>query len=55
VADGLLGVTTIFAMAAFEAETELVVNNSQLQTNAIEKTDAEIVEVNLVPGKTMTG
>jgi uncharacterized protein YbjT (DUF2867 family) len=31
VADGLLEATTIFAMAAREAETELVVNNSQLQ------------------------
>jgi uncharacterized protein YbjT (DUF2867 family) len=31
VADGLLESTTIFAMAAREAETELVVNNSQLQ------------------------
>ncbi len=32
VADGLLEATTIFAMAAHEAETELVVNNSQLQS-----------------------
>jgi uncharacterized protein YbjT (DUF2867 family) len=32
VADGLLEATTIFAMAAREAETELVVNNSQLQS-----------------------
>ena len=31
VADGLLEATTIFAMAAREAETELVVNNSQIQ------------------------
>lgn len=31
VADGLLEATTIFASAAREAETELVVNNSQLQ------------------------
>jgi uncharacterized protein YbjT (DUF2867 family) len=31
VADGLLEATTIFAKAAREAETELVVNNSQLQ------------------------
>ena len=31
VADGLLEATTIFAMAAREAETGLVVNNSQLQ------------------------
>src|SRR5580658_991183 len=31
VADGLLEATTIFANAAREAETELVVNNSQLQ------------------------
>jgi uncharacterized protein YbjT (DUF2867 family) len=31
VADGLLEATTIFAMAAHEAETELVINNSQLQ------------------------
>jgi uncharacterized protein YbjT (DUF2867 family) len=31
VADGLLEATTIFAMAAREAEIELVVNNSQLQ------------------------
>jgi uncharacterized protein YbjT (DUF2867 family) len=31
VADGLLEATTIFAMAAREAETELVINNSQLQ------------------------
>jgi uncharacterized protein YbjT (DUF2867 family) len=31
VTDGLLESTTIFAMAAREAETELVVNNSQLQ------------------------
>ena len=31
VADGLLEATTIFAMAAREAATELVVNNSQLQ------------------------
>ena len=31
VADGLLEATTIFAMAAREAETDLVVNNSQLQ------------------------
>ncbi len=31
VADGLLEATTIFAMAAREAQTELVVNNSQLQ------------------------
>jgi uncharacterized protein YbjT (DUF2867 family) len=31
VADGLLEATTIFAMAAREAETELIVNNSQLQ------------------------
>jgi uncharacterized protein YbjT (DUF2867 family) len=31
VTDGLLEATTIFAMAAQEAETELVVNNSQLQ------------------------
>jgi uncharacterized protein YbjT (DUF2867 family) len=31
VAEGLLEATTIFAMAAREAETELVVNNSQLQ------------------------
>ena len=31
VADGLLEATTIFAMAAREVETELVVNNSQLQ------------------------
>ena len=31
VMDGLLEATTIFAMAAREAETELVVNNSQLQ------------------------
>jgi len=31
VADGLLEATTIFAMTAREAETELVVNNSQLQ------------------------
>ena len=31
VSDGLLEATTIFAMAAREAETELVVNNSQLQ------------------------
>jgi uncharacterized protein YbjT (DUF2867 family) len=31
VIDGLLEATTIFAMAAREAETELVVNNSQLQ------------------------
>jgi uncharacterized protein YbjT (DUF2867 family) len=31
VADGLLEATTVFAMAAREAETELVVNNSQLQ------------------------
>jgi len=32
VTDGLLEVTTIFAMAAREAKTELIVNNSQLQT-----------------------
>ncbi len=31
VSDGLLEATTIFAMAAREAETDLVVNNSQLQ------------------------
>ncbi len=31
VADGLLEATTIFARAAREAETELVINNSQLQ------------------------
>jgi uncharacterized protein YbjT (DUF2867 family) len=31
VSDGLLEATTIFAVAAREAETELVVNNSQLQ------------------------
>jgi uncharacterized protein YbjT (DUF2867 family) len=31
VSDGLLEATTIFAMAARQAETELVVNNSQLQ------------------------
>ena len=31
VTDGLLEATTIFAMAACEAKTELVVNNSQLQ------------------------
>jgi uncharacterized protein YbjT (DUF2867 family) len=31
VTDGLLEATTIFAMAAREAETELIVNNSQLQ------------------------
>ena len=31
VSDGLLEATTIFAMAAREAKTELVVNNSQLQ------------------------
>src|ERR1700722_777469 len=31
VMDGLLEATTIFAMAAREAETELIVNNSQLQ------------------------
>ena len=31
VSDGLLEATTIFAMAAREARTELVVNNSQLQ------------------------
>ena len=31
VSDGLLEATTIFAMAAREAETELIVNNSQLQ------------------------
>jgi uncharacterized protein YbjT (DUF2867 family) len=31
VTDGLLEATTIFAMAAREAQTELVVNNSQLQ------------------------
>jgi uncharacterized protein YbjT (DUF2867 family) len=31
VTDGLMEATTIFAMAAREAETELVVNNSQLQ------------------------
>jgi uncharacterized protein YbjT (DUF2867 family) len=31
VADGLIEATTIFAMAAREAKTELVVNNSQLQ------------------------
>lgn len=31
VTDGLLEATTIFAMAAREAKTELVVNNSQLQ------------------------
>jgi uncharacterized protein YbjT (DUF2867 family) len=31
VSDGLLEATTIFAMAAREAETELVVNNSQIQ------------------------
>jgi uncharacterized protein YbjT (DUF2867 family) len=31
VAEGLLEATTVFAMAAREAETELVVNNSQLQ------------------------
>jgi uncharacterized protein YbjT (DUF2867 family) len=31
VTDGLLEATTIFAMAARQAETELVVNNSQLQ------------------------
>jgi uncharacterized protein YbjT (DUF2867 family) len=31
VSDGLLEASTIFAMAAREAETELVVNNSQLQ------------------------
>src|ERR1700728_2945988 len=33
VMDGLLEATTIFAMAAREAETELVVNNSQLQSS----------------------
>jgi uncharacterized protein YbjT (DUF2867 family) len=32
VSDGLLEATTIFAMAAREAETELVVNNSQIQS-----------------------
>src|ERR1700721_3714278 len=31
VSDGLLEATTIFAMAAREAETELVLNNSQIQ------------------------
>ena len=31
VSDGLLEATTIFAMAAREAKTELVINNSQLQ------------------------
>jgi uncharacterized protein YbjT (DUF2867 family) len=31
VSDGLLEATTIFAMAAREAETDLIVNNSQLQ------------------------
>src|ERR1700735_2415244 len=35
VTDGLLEATTIFAMAAREAETELVVNNSQLQNSQI--------------------
>ena len=35
VSDGLLEATTIFAMAAREAETELVVNNSQLQNSQI--------------------
>jgi uncharacterized protein YbjT (DUF2867 family) len=33
VSDGLLEATTIFAIAAREAETELVVNNSQLQNS----------------------
>lgn len=33
VSDGLLEATTIFAMAAREAETELVVNNSQIQNS----------------------
>src|ERR1700679_1194580 len=33
VADGLLEATTIFAIAAREAEAELVVNNSQLQNS----------------------
>ncbi len=35
VADGLLEATTIFAMAAADAEIELVVNNSQLQTSQL--------------------
>jgi uncharacterized protein YbjT (DUF2867 family) len=36
VSDGLLEATTIFAMAAREAETELVVNNSQLQNSQLQ-------------------
>jgi uncharacterized protein YbjT (DUF2867 family) len=36
VTDGLLEATTIFAMAAREAETELVVNNSQLQNSQLQ-------------------
>ena len=35
VSDGLLEATTIFAMAAREARTELVVNNSQLQNSQL--------------------
>jgi uncharacterized protein YbjT (DUF2867 family) len=35
VSDGLLEATTIFAMAAREAETELIVNNSQLQNSQL--------------------
>lgn len=38
VTDGLLEATTIFAMAAREAETELVVNNSQLQNSQLQGT-----------------
>jgi uncharacterized protein YbjT (DUF2867 family) len=38
VSDGLLEATTIFAMAAREAETELVVNNSQLQNSQLQGT-----------------
>jgi uncharacterized protein YbjT (DUF2867 family) len=38
VSDGLLEATTIFAMAAREAETELVVNNSQLQSTQLQGT-----------------
>jgi uncharacterized protein YbjT (DUF2867 family) len=36
VTDGLLEATTIFAMAAREAETELVVNNSQIQNSQLQ-------------------
>ena len=35
VTDGLLEATTIFAIAAREAETELIVNNSQLQNSQL--------------------